>query len=108
MSGTIVLSKQKSFDVRTVDFIRIAGVLRSFESQSETAKKLLQTVDEFGMDMLCADDLSAKDFAEFGRLLKQVRMTLGGEEVGLKEFLDIVCAHVDADARIVRCGKHCS
>jgi hypothetical protein len=102
VSGTIVVSKSKSFDVRTIDFVRIVGILRSLLAQSETTKKLLETVDEFGMNMICADELDAAEFADFKRMMTEVRAALGNEEIGLANFLELVCRGINADERLGR------
>jgi hypothetical protein len=98
MSGTIVISKKKSFELRTIDFNRITDFLRSFSSQSETAKKVLSTVDEYGMNMLRADELSAQELLEFATLMKQIGAVLEEQEVGLKAFLDELCKQITTQA----------
>lgn len=100
MSGTIIISKSKSFDVRTIDFVRIVDILRSFMTRSETATKLLETVDEFGMNMICADELDATEFTNFAHLMREVRAAVGDEDKGLADFLEFVCASINADARL--------
>jgi len=100
MSGTIVISKSKSFDVRTIDFVRIVDILRSFKARSETAAELLETVDEFGMNMICADELDAAEFANFAHLMREVSDSLSVEDTGVADFLELVCTSINADERL--------
>lgn len=100
MSGTIIISKSKSFDVRTIDFVRIVDILRSLMSRSETATKLLETVDEFGMNMICADELDAAEFTDFAHLMREVCAVLRDEDKGVVDFLELVCASINADSRL--------
>lgn len=98
MTGTVILAKGKNFDVRTIDFEWIAESLRWRAKNSEVAKKVLQSMDEFGMDMICADELGAEELIEFHRLLADVRSDLVGEN-GLVDFLEKICEAIQEDER---------
>lgn len=99
MAGTLIIAKGKSLDVRTVDFEWIADALRRRASGSEVVRKLLQSTDEFGMDMICADELGPADFQEFFRLLTDIRAELPSNQ-GLAGFIDKVCVMAQEDARL--------
>jgi hypothetical protein len=99
MTGIVVVAKGKSLDVRTVDFERIADALRSRAKNSEVAAKLLQSKDDFGMDMICADELSRTEFKAFLELLDDIRIELT-EASGLVDFIDQVRLSVQADERL--------
>lgn len=98
MTGTVILAKGKHFDVRTIDFEWIAESLRWCAKNSEVAKKVLQSMDEFGMDMICADELGSEELIEFHRLLADVRSDLVGEN-GLVDFLEKICEAIQEDER---------
>lgn len=104
MSGTIIINKDKSFDVRTTDFSRIVAVLRYLSSHSETATKLLKTVDQFGMNMICADDLDSAEFTNFAQSMREVCAVLGEEDAGLSDFLASVNASIRVDDRLADSG----
>lgn len=89
MTGTVIIAKGKSLDVRTIDFERIADSLRRRAKESAIATKLLQSTDEFGMDMLCADELSAMEFKEFYDLFGDIRDELSNSP-GLIDFINQV------------------
>lgn len=99
MTGTVIISKNKSFDVRNIDFEFITDVLRSIANNSDLSKKLLQSKDEFGMDMLCADDLDAKEFFEFYGLLLEIRKKIRNDS-GLAFFVDKICEAAQEDERL--------
>lgn len=99
MSGTIIISKHKSFDVRTIDFYHIINALRSQTEHSETAKMLIETFDKFGMNMLCADELNAHELKKFGALLREMKSKLEPKDEGLAVFFEMICAQIDAEAR---------
>jgi len=101
MSATIMLSENKTFDVRTVDFNLIVNALRINTRGSEISKGLLETIDVFGMNMICVDELDASGLKIFGELLKEFGATLGTENMGLFEFIENVCAEIDLDERVV-------
>ena len=98
MAGTIIIAKGKSLDVRTVDFERIADALRRRAESSPVSVKLLQSKDEFGMDMICADELNHADFMGFCRLLDDIRAELS-DSPGLINFIDQVRELAQADER---------
>ena len=100
MSGTIVVGKNIFFDVRTVDFVRIVDVLRSFAACSDTAAKLLVTVDEFGMNMICADELTPAEFKNFAQLMRAICIVLADEENGVVNLLEMVCSVINEDERL--------
>lgn len=99
MTGTVIVAEHKSFDVRTVDFERIVDALRSRVSYSGVAKKLLQSVDEFGMDMICADELNSIEFKTFYGLLGEIRTEFSNEP-GLICFIDQVRQTAEVDERL--------
>lgn len=100
MAGTLIIAKGKSLDVRTIDFEWIADALRRRAAGSEVARKLLQSADEFGMDMICADELGPAEFKEFHRLLVNIRAELPAGQ-GLVGFIDRVCQLVEEDGRCI-------
>ena len=99
MAGTLIIAKGKSLDVRTIDFEWIADALRRRASGSEVVRKLLQSTDEFGMDMICADELGPAEFHEFLGLLVDIRAELPDEQ-GLAGFIDKVCQMAREDTRL--------
>lgn len=99
MAGTLLIAKGKSLDVRTIDFEWIADALRRRAPSSEVARKLLQSTDEFGMDMICADELGSAEFKEFYGLLVDIRAELPNEQ-GLAGFIDKVCLMAQEDERL--------
>jgi hypothetical protein len=100
MSGTIFVGKQKSLDIKTVDFIRIVGAIRAHATASPVAKRIVDTVDNFGMNMIFPDELDTADFASFYELMKRVRSDLGADP-SLAAFLDQVCRLIESDNRLV-------
>jgi hypothetical protein len=101
MAGTILVAEGKSLDVRTIDFERIADALRHRAASSAVIGKLLQSIDEFGMDMICADELNSEELMEFLGLLKDIRMDLL-DSTGLVDFVDRVREVVQVDDRLRR------
>jgi len=101
MAGTVIVAKGKSLDVRTIDFERIADALRRRAKGSAVSVKLLQSVDEFGMDMICADELNSAEFMDFFELLDDVRTELS-DSPGLIGFIDQVRAVAQEDERFRR------
>jgi hypothetical protein len=101
VTGTIIVAKGKSLDVRNIDFERIADALRRRAKDSPVSLKLLQSVDEFGMDMICADELNSADFMKFFGLLDDFRAELS-DSPGLIEFIDQVRAVAQEDERFRR------
>lgn len=99
MSGTIILSRQKSLDVRTVDFARIASAIRARVSTSPVARQLLESIDDFGMNMISADELSASEFADFYGLMKDVQADLKADH-GLTAFFDELLRFIEVDERL--------
>jgi hypothetical protein len=99
MSGTIILRKQKSLDVRTVDFACIANAIRARASTSPVAKKLLESIDDFGMNMISADELSSSEFSVFRDLMKDVQDGLKDDH-GLTDFFDELFRLVAVDERL--------
>lgn len=76
MSGTIVIGPTKSMDIRTVDFLRLVEALRAMKGRSRTATKSLESVDEYGMNMICADELAPTELREFGQLVEEIGAVL--------------------------------
>jgi hypothetical protein len=98
MAGTILIHKDKSMDVRTIDFEKILESLRQHAKTSAVAASLLQTKDDFGMDMICADELSALDFTDFYHLLGEIRKDFQNSP-GLMAFIDQVRELAQTDER---------
>jgi hypothetical protein len=98
MAGTMIVAKGKSLDVRAVDFELIADALRSRVGRSDVAMKLLQSVDEFGMDMICADELNSIEFKEFYDFLDDIREELA-DSPGVVDFINQVRLAVQSDIR---------
>ncbi|AVR97158.1 hypothetical protein C9I28_17055 [Pseudoduganella armeniaca] len=104
MSGTILLSSSESLDVRTVDFLRLADALRKHKDASPLVGRLLEHVDVFGINMVCTDELSTGEFAEFAELLRRACPD-GAVNCGtFDHFLQQLCDMVRADERM-RQGK---
>jgi hypothetical protein len=101
MAGTVIVAKGKSLDVRTIDFERIADALRRRAKGSAVSVKLLQSVDEFGMDMICADELNSVEFMAFYGLLDDVRAELS-DSPGLIGFIDQLKTLAQEDERFHR------
>jgi len=99
MTGTVLVAKGKSFDVRTVDFERVAQALRIRAESSEVVKKLLRMTDQFGVDMICADELNSAEFRDFYRLLGEIRAELS-DTPGLVAFIDQIFQWAQSDARL--------
>lgn len=100
MSGTIVVNENNSFDVRTIDFVRIVDLLRTHAGTSSIEAKLLEAVDEFGMNVICADALSPMELSGFLHLLMKVGDSIGTDEKGLADFLNSVCLSIQEDHRL--------
>ena len=99
MAGTLIIAVGKSLDVRTIDFEWIADALRKQASNSDVVRKLLQSTDEFGMDMICAGELNRAEFKEFYRLLSEIQTEISADN-GLAEFIDKVCQAAEEDDRL--------
>ncbi|TDM05469.1 MAG: hypothetical protein C4K60_11870 [Ideonella sp. MAG2] len=101
MAGTVIVAKGRSLDVRSIDFERIADAFRRRAKDSTISVKLLQSLDDFGMDMICADELNSKEFMDFFELLDDVRADIS-DSAGLIGFIDQVKAVAQADERFPR------
>lgn len=101
MSGTIVISKEESFDVRNVDFVRIVNALRSKIAESPIAGRLLETVDEFGINMICADDFDSIEFKDFAALMRMIGSAFSDEDKELLAFIDDVYVCINRDERLL-------
>lgn len=99
MTGTIIVSKEESLDVRTVDFAWIVESLREQKQDFPVVERLLRTVDEFCMDMICADELTPSELIDFQILLERI-LTKIGTGTGIGEFLKKVLLQVDLDIRL--------
>jgi hypothetical protein len=100
MSGTIVIDPHTSVDVRTVDFLRIVEALRAERKTSPAADRLLETVDDFGMNMICADELDPAAFAEFATVLRKLQRQSNSDESGFNDFLESLCNRIAQDERL--------
>lgn len=99
MSGTIVIGPSKSIDVRTVDFLRLVEALRSMKGRSQTVMKLLQSVDEYGMNMICADELGPTELREFDQLIEEIGAMIPAHGKGLAEYLNDVHSLIISEDR---------
>ena len=99
MTGTIIVSKEESLDVRTVDFAWIVESLREQKQDFPVVERLLRTVDEFSMDMICAEELTPSELIDFQILLERI-LTKIGTGTGIGEFLKKVLLQVDLDIRL--------
>lgn len=102
MAGSVVISRGVSFDIRTIDFLRVVDIFRSSAANSSTAAKLVETIDQFGVNMICADELCAAEFRKFAQLMREVRVAVGDQDKGMADFLELVCSRIDEDERIVQ------
>lgn len=97
-----MLSKKKTFDVRNVDFNLIVNALRNRVGGSEFGKELLETIDVFGMNMICVDELDANGLRMFGSFVKEFGASLETENKDLSDFLESVSAEIELDERVAR------
>lgn len=72
--------------------------MRDRIGEYEVAIKVLRSVDEFGMDMICADEFNAKELVAFHRLLKDIGSGFLNSP-GLLNFLNQVIVMVEEDDR---------
>ena len=98
MSGTIVIDAATCIDVRTVDFLQIVAALRAARDAGPAIGRLLASVDEAGINMLCADELDAAERASFAAVLDDLRRTLGDDD-GFKGVLADLVASIGRDER---------
>jgi len=99
MSGTIVIGPTKSMDVRTVGFLRLVEALRSMRGRSQTATKLLESVDEYGMNMICADGLDPAELRKFDLLVEEIGSMAPVDDTGLVQYLNNVRSLIISDGR---------
>jgi len=99
MSGTIVIDAATCVDVRTVDFLRIVDALRAARDGAAAIDRLLDTVDAFGINMICADALDAAGLAAFTAILERLRCTIDSGD-GFKGFLAGLVAIIGRDERL--------
>lgn len=100
MSGTIMIDPETSADVRTIDFLRIVDALRTEKETSLAASRLLESVDVFGMNMICTDELDGTDFAEFARIIEKLRRDLEPNDTGFARFLADLYKLISQDPRL--------
>jgi hypothetical protein len=100
MSGTIVIDPQTSVDVRTVDFLRIVEAVRAEKNTSHAAIRLLESVDDFGMNMICADELDAADLADFVEILRKLQANTRSDESGFHRFVADLSNLIAQDERL--------
>lgn len=100
MSGTIVIDAATFVDVRTVDFLRIVEALRAERGGAAAIDRLLDSVDECGLNMICADELDAAGLAAFGAILERLRRTVR-EDDPFGAFLADLASTIRADARLL-------
>ncbi|MGJ7608916.1 hypothetical protein ACSFA7_31580 [Variovorax sp. LT1R20] len=104
MAGTISISAGAFFDLRTIDFEWVAKELRSRRTveNNSALSAVLQSHDEYGMDLLVADKLDVYDFRRFGEafdsLTANLQSTSAGRD-GLLTFLASVQAAIHNDSR---------
>lgn len=103
MAGTIFLSADVFFDVRTVDFEWIVDSLRSRKTieNSSALSAALRSHDEYGMDLLDADKLDSTDFRRLGEAFNDLTTNLRSipGQGGLLMFLQSVQAAIQNDTR---------
>lgn len=99
MSATIVIDAATCVDVRTVDFLRIVAALRAARDGSAAIGRLLDTVDAFGLNIICADELDAAGLAAFVAILDRLRRTVDDGD-GLKGFLADLVDTIGWDERL--------
>jgi hypothetical protein len=99
MTGTFILSKQRSVDVRTVDFLRIAGAIRTRGLRPSLARKVLESIDDFGMNMIRADELSVSEFVDFHMLMKELQEEFD-DLPGFDRLLSELLRLIEADERL--------
>lgn len=102
MSGTIMIGPETSIDVRTVDFFRIVEALRSESANWSTASRLLETIDNFGMNMICADELDAADFSQFAGVLEKLQDNNQSDESDFNRFLTDLRSLIARDKRLLQ------
>lgn len=98
MSGTIVIDAATFVDVRTIDFLRIVEALRAEHARSAAIDRLLVTVDEYGLNMICADQLDAAGLASFAAVLETLRHNV--DDDGIKGFLADLTTLIGRDERL--------
>lgn len=100
MSGTIVIDAATFVDVRTVDFLRIVEALRAERGGSAAIDRLLDSADESGLNMICADELDPAGLAAFGAILERLRRTVHeGDSFG--GFLADLASTIRTDERLL-------
>lgn len=103
MTGTIFVSADARFGIRTIDFEWIAHELRSrVTAGNESAlSSVLKAHDEQGMDMLLADKLDANDFRLFAQAFDGVTTDLQSThgECAMLTFLRSVQSAIRNDSR---------
>ena len=99
MSGTILVSRGNLVDIRTVGFEWLAEEIRSRSSTFKIAKELLQSVDEFGMDMICADELDSSGFKNFNLLMEEI-FSHAPENKSFVKFIEEARKIMNNDARM--------
>ena len=100
MSGTIVIDAATFVDVRTVDFLRIVAALRAEQDGGAAVEGLLATVDAFGLNMICADELDDAGLAAFAAILERLRRTIDDGDHGFKAFLADLVGTIGRDERL--------
>lgn len=98
MAGTIIISKGKSFDIRTVDFEDIVQSIRSRQNSNKVAKKILAAIDDFGMDIICVSELNSIEFKEFYSLMSDVRDDFP-RAIDVLNYIGMVLQATEADSR---------
>jgi len=86
-------------DVRTVDFLRLVEALRSMKGRSRTIAKLLESVDEYGMNIICADELDPTELREFAQLVEEIGSMASADDTGLVQYLSSVHSLIISDGR---------
>lgn len=98
-----MIARGVGFDVRGIDFAWIATALRTrvTEANRSALAAVLWAHDEAGMDMLCADELQAEDFRQFGSVFDEVTSHVRSNHSGsgLLGFLEAVQSAIQSDPR---------
>lgn len=80
--------------------MRIVEALRAEQKTLARAGRLLETVDDFGMHMICADELDAVDLANFAAILRKLQLNKNSDEVGFNNLLEDLCNRIAQDERL--------
>lgn len=63
---------------------------------------MLECADEYGMNMICADDLAPSELREFAQLVEEIGAMLSANDEGLAEYLNDVHSLIISDTRYIQ------